>query len=116
LKFRRDVSALDICDYALYTGSANLLSLAGSVGAAGAIVAMANAEPEGCVKAFAGDLTAQAELASMHRASINGFPQSLKALGTCLTAHRGKSLQLGITTNFVNGSVIVQIDRMPALK
>ncbi|HEY7256531.1 MAG TPA: dihydrodipicolinate synthase family protein [Solirubrobacterales bacterium] len=71
---------VDICDYPVYTGSANLLSLAGSVGAAGAIVAMANAEPERCVKAFAGDLTAQAELASMHLASINGFPQSLKAL------------------------------------
>ena len=76
----RLVVEVDICDYPVYTGSANLLSLAGSVGAAGAIVAMANAEPERCVRAFAGDLAAQAELASMHLASINGFPQSLKTL------------------------------------
>jgi 4-hydroxy-tetrahydrodipicolinate synthase len=41
---------------------------------------MANAEPENCLKAFAGDLPAQAELASMHLASINGFPGSLKAM------------------------------------
>jgi 4-hydroxy-tetrahydrodipicolinate synthase len=76
----RLVIEVDVCDYAVYTGSANLLSLAGGVGAAGAIVAMANAEPERCVKAFGGDLTAQAELTSMHLASINGFPQGLKAL------------------------------------
>lgn len=76
----RLVIEVDVCDYAVYTGSANLLSLAGSVGAAGAIVAMANAEPEGCAKAFGGDLTVQAKLASMHLASINGFPQGLKAL------------------------------------
>jgi dihydrodipicolinate synthase/N-acetylneuraminate lyase len=71
---------VEICDYPVYTGSANLLSFAGGVGAAGAIVAMANAEPERCVEAFAGDLTAQAELASMHLASIDGFPQGLKTL------------------------------------
>lgn len=76
----RLVIEVDVCDYPVYTGSANLLSLAGSVGAAGAIVAMANTEPERCVKAFGGDLAAQAELASMHVASINNFPQGLKAL------------------------------------
>ena len=76
----RLVIEVDACDYAVYTGSANLLSLAGGVGAAGAIVAMANAEPEKCVKAFGGDLTVQAELASLHLASINGFPQGLKVL------------------------------------
>jgi dihydrodipicolinate synthase/N-acetylneuraminate lyase len=76
----RLVIEVDLCDYAVYTGSANLLSLAGGVGAAGAIVALANAEPERCVKAFAGDLTAQAELASMHLASIDDFPQGLKTL------------------------------------
>jgi dihydrodipicolinate synthase/N-acetylneuraminate lyase len=76
----RLVIEVDVCDYPVYTGSANLLSLAGGVGAAGAIVAMANAEPERCVKAFGGDLTVQAELASLHLASINGFPQGLKAL------------------------------------
>ncbi len=76
----RLVIEVEGCDYAVYTGSANLLSFAGGVGAAGAIVAMANAEPERCVKAFGGDLTVQAELASMHLASINGFPQGLKAM------------------------------------
>jgi 4-hydroxy-tetrahydrodipicolinate synthase len=76
----RLVVEIEVCDYAVYTGSANLLSLAGGAGAAGAIVGIANAEPERCVKAFAGDVTAQAELASMHLASLNGFPQGLKAL------------------------------------
>jgi 4-hydroxy-tetrahydrodipicolinate synthase len=76
----RLVIEVNLCDYPVYTGSANLLSIAGGVGAAGAIVAMANAEPERCVEAFGGDLTAQAELASMHLASMNGFPQGLKAL------------------------------------
>lgn len=76
----RLVIEVDVCDYAVYTGSANLLSLAGGAGAAGAIVAMANAEPERCVKAFRGDFTAQAQLAAMHLASVSGFPQGLKAL------------------------------------
>lgn len=76
----RLVIEVDMCACPVYTGSANLLSLAGSVGAAGAIVAMANAEPERCVKAFNGDLAVQAELASMHLASMNGFPQGLKVL------------------------------------
>jgi 4-hydroxy-tetrahydrodipicolinate synthase len=71
---------VDVCDYAVYTGSANLLSLAGGIGAAGAITALANAEPERCVKAFDGDLAVQAELTAMHLASLNGFPQGLKAL------------------------------------
>ena len=76
----RLVIEVNVCDCAVYTGSANLLSLAGGIGAAGAIVAMANAEPERCVKAFAGDLMAQAELASLHLASIDSFPQGLKAM------------------------------------
>jgi 4-hydroxy-tetrahydrodipicolinate synthase len=76
----RLVIEVEMCDYPVYTGSANLLSLAGGVGAAGAIVAMANAEPERCVRAFAGDLAVQAELASMHLASMNGFPQGLKVM------------------------------------
>lgn len=76
----RLVVEVGMCDYAVYTGSANLLGLAGGAGAAGAIVAMANAEPERCVKAFGGDLAAQAELASMHLASLNGFPQGLKVM------------------------------------
>jgi 4-hydroxy-tetrahydrodipicolinate synthase len=72
----RLVSEVEMLGYPVYTGSANLLSLAGGVGAAGAILAMANAEPERCVKAFAGDLSAQAELASMHVASMIDFPQA----------------------------------------
>jgi 4-hydroxy-tetrahydrodipicolinate synthase len=76
----RLVIEVEMCDYLVYTGSANLLGLAGTVGAAGAIVAMANAEPERCAEAFRGDLTVQAELASMHLASLNGFPQGLKVL------------------------------------
>lgn len=82
----RLVAEVEVCDYAVYTGSANLLSLAGGIGAAGAIVALANAEPEMCVRAFGGDVTAQAELASLHLAAIDNFPQGLKAMAGLASA------------------------------
>jgi 4-hydroxy-tetrahydrodipicolinate synthase len=82
----RFVTEVDICDGAVYAGSANLLSLAGGVGAAGAIVALANAEPEMCVRAFGGDVTAQAGLASLHLAAMDRFPQSLKVMAGLVTA------------------------------
>jgi 4-hydroxy-tetrahydrodipicolinate synthase len=82
----RLVTEVDVCNCAVYTGSANLLSLAGGVDAAGAIVALANAEPEMCVRAFGGDLTAQAELASLHLAAIDSFPQGLKAMAGLVAA------------------------------
>jgi dihydrodipicolinate synthase/N-acetylneuraminate lyase len=64
----------------LYVGSSALLVQAGAVGCAGAILALANAEPEGCVAAFAGDGEAQLALAAAHERAQRAFPAGLKAL------------------------------------
>jgi 4-hydroxy-tetrahydrodipicolinate synthase len=64
----------------LYVGSSAVLSLAGPLGANGAILALANAEPERCAAAFAGDADAQRALARGHLAIRQDFPNSLKAL------------------------------------
>jgi dihydrodipicolinate synthase/N-acetylneuraminate lyase len=73
---------------ATYTGSAALLALAGPMGAAGAILALANIEPERCAAAFAGDAAAQRALADRHLAAQRGGPAALKAV---LAAERGTS-------------------------
>jgi 4-hydroxy-tetrahydrodipicolinate synthase len=65
---------------ATYVGSSALLALAGPVGATGAILALANLEPELCCRAFAGDGTAQRELAAGHLAVRAGGPRVLKEL------------------------------------
>jgi 4-hydroxy-tetrahydrodipicolinate synthase len=64
----------------VYVGSSALLTMAGSVGAAGAILALANAEPERCAAAFGGDGMAQRALADAHRAAASDFPAGLKRL------------------------------------
>jgi 4-hydroxy-tetrahydrodipicolinate synthase len=64
----------------LYTGSANLITYAALLGATGAILALANAEPERCVRAWAGDATAQRELASGARRARDRFPGGLKEM------------------------------------
>lgn len=63
----------------LYTGSSALLLMAGPAGCAGAILALANVEPEACAAAFAGDAAAQRNLAPAHMAS-RSFPTGLKEL------------------------------------
>jgi 4-hydroxy-tetrahydrodipicolinate synthase len=78
----------------LYTGAASVLSLAGPLGCTGAILALANAEPERCSAAFAGDADAQLALTAAHRASQRDFPHGLKALvadrfGTSRTVRLG---------------------------
>ncbi len=65
---------------ATYVGSSALLALAGPMGAAGAILALANIEPEACVAAFAGDAAAQRGLAEPHLAVMRGGPGALKAV------------------------------------
>jgi 4-hydroxy-tetrahydrodipicolinate synthase len=62
----------------LYTGSSAILALAGPLGCAGAILALANLEPEGCIAAFEGDAKAQRALAGDHRTSRTDFPRGLK--------------------------------------
>jgi len=64
----------------LYTGSAALLTMAGAVGAAGALLALANAQPELCAAAFAGDGAAQLRLAARERAATEGFPAGIKRM------------------------------------
>lgn len=68
-------------DGALYVGSSALISLAADLGLPGCILALANAEPERCVRAFAGDGVAQRELAGAHTAMrLDGFPAGIKRL------------------------------------
>lgn len=64
----------------LYTGSSAVLALAGPVGCAGAILALANVEPERCAAAFAGDADAQRDLIDAHLAMGVAFPRGLKKL------------------------------------
>ena len=62
----------------LYVGSSAYLSLAGPLGATGAILGLANTHPELCVRAFEGDHDAQRELLPHHRAMAEDFPHGLK--------------------------------------
>ncbi len=63
-----------------YTGSSGLLALAGPLGAAGALLALANVEPEACVRAFAGDPAAQRGLGAQHLAVFRGGPAEVKRM------------------------------------
>jgi 4-hydroxy-tetrahydrodipicolinate synthase len=49
-----------------YVGSSAIVLMAGQLGAAGALLAMANVAPEACVQAFGGDAGAQRSLAELH--------------------------------------------------
>ncbi|MGQ0805097.1 MAG: dihydrodipicolinate synthase family protein [Actinomycetota bacterium] len=67
-------------DRPVYVGSSAILSFAGPLGCAGAILALANAEPELCVAAFAGETAAQLELTAAHVAAHQRFPRRLKEM------------------------------------
>ena len=64
----------------VYTGSSALLSFAGPLGCAGAILSLANVEPERCARAFGGDIVAQAALVESHIAAHDRFPRRLKKM------------------------------------
>jgi 4-hydroxy-tetrahydrodipicolinate synthase len=64
----------------LYVGSSALLALAGQLGCSGAVLALANAEPEKCTAAFAGDTEAQLALGKAHMVTRGNFPHGLKAV------------------------------------
>jgi 4-hydroxy-tetrahydrodipicolinate synthase len=72
----------EVADYAgaVYVGSSALLTMAGSIGATGAILALANAEPALCVAAFGGDGEAQVRLFAAHRQAAAEFPMGIKRL------------------------------------
>ena len=74
----RLLSELEVFDRPLYVGAAMLVLLAGSLGIAGAILAVANADPEHAIAAFAGDPAAQRALLAAHRRVKAGFPFGLK--------------------------------------
>ena len=63
-----------------YVGSSALLALAGPMGGAGAILALANVEPERCCQAFDGDAAVQRELAGVHHEVRVGGPAELKRM------------------------------------
>jgi 4-hydroxy-tetrahydrodipicolinate synthase len=65
---------------ATYVGSSALLSLAGPMSGAGAILALANVEPERCCRAFAGEAAVQRDLADVHLAVRAGGPAELKRM------------------------------------
>jgi dihydrodipicolinate synthase/N-acetylneuraminate lyase len=91
----RLLETINTWDGNLYVGSSALVSLAGSLGLPGCILALANAEPERCVRAFAGDGGAQGELAAAHTSMrTGGFPAGIKGLtadrwGTSIAARMG---------------------------
>lgn len=79
---------------AIWVGNPSLTLLAGALGTAGAILALANLDPESCLAAHAGDATAQRRLAEVHVATSHRYPADLKALiaqrwGTPATARLG---------------------------
>jgi 4-hydroxy-tetrahydrodipicolinate synthase len=79
----------------VYAGSSAVLVQAGATGAAGAILTMANAEPELCVRAFDGDGDAQRELLTSHLVGTRDLPDGIKALtakrfGTSTVARVGR--------------------------
>lgn len=92
---RRLLEQLDRFDGDVYVGADSLLCFAGPVGCAGALVALANLEPELCIEAFKGDAKAQRRLAPIERESVKQFPIGLKAL---LHERSGASTALGRST------------------
>lgn len=68
----------------LYAGSPTLIHLASAIGCSGAILALANVDPEGCLRAWKGDGDVQRELISGHRSNaltgIAGLKRALCAL------------------------------------
>jgi 4-hydroxy-tetrahydrodipicolinate synthase len=63
-----------------YVGSAAFLALAGPMGTAGALLALANLAPEACIRAWGGDAAAQRDLAAQHLAVRGGGPARLKLM------------------------------------
>ena len=76
----RLLAEIEAWDRPVYPGSSALLTFAAGLGCPGAILALANAEPELCAAAFAGDHAAQRRLAGAHLASRRPFPAAIKEL------------------------------------
>src|SRR6266508_4454079 len=78
----------------LYVGASSILTMAGALGCTGAILAVANVEPERAKAAFAGNAGAQRALFAGHATARRDFPHGLKRLkaerfGTSTAARLG---------------------------
>lgn len=76
----RLIAELEAWDGWTYVGSAMLALTAGALGATGAILAIANAQPEIAIAAFDGKAAAQRELLRGHLSAVQRFPYGLKRL------------------------------------
>ena len=74
----RLLAELEVFDGWLYVGAASIVLLAGALGCPGAILAVANVDPEHAVAAFAGDAAAQRALFAAHKRVRDRFPFGLK--------------------------------------
>jgi 4-hydroxy-tetrahydrodipicolinate synthase len=74
----RLLAELQVFHRPLYVGAAPLLLMAGALGIAGAILAVANVAPELAIAAFAGDPAAQQSLYTEHKRVQHAFPLGLK--------------------------------------
>jgi 4-hydroxy-tetrahydrodipicolinate synthase len=64
----------------VWTGNPALLHMAGALGCAGGILALANVAPELCAAAFAGDADAMRKFTPAHLACEHDFPRGVKQL------------------------------------
>lgn len=88
------LEADEIAGGSVYAGHPAVTHLAGAIGCAGAILGLANLDPEGCTRAWKGDGDCQRELINGHRAQaltgIAGLKRALNALhGTSPTTRVG---------------------------
>jgi 4-hydroxy-tetrahydrodipicolinate synthase len=74
----RLLAELEVFSHPLYVGASSILLMAGSLGIAGAILAVANYDPEHAIAAFAGDPAAQQALFAAHKRARHAFPFGLK--------------------------------------
>ena len=74
----RLLAELEVFDRPLYVGASPMLLMAGSLGLPGAILAVANVDPEHAIAAFAGDAGAQQALLPAHNRVKARFPLGLK--------------------------------------
>jgi 4-hydroxy-tetrahydrodipicolinate synthase len=74
----RLLAELEVFHRPLYVGAAMILLMAGSLGVPGAILAVANVDPEHAIAAFAGDPAGQRALLPAHRKVRHAFPSGLK--------------------------------------
>ncbi len=91
---RRLYDELEVFAGWLYTGSTNLVLLAGALHCAGVILAIANLQPELSVRAFRGEAEAQRQLVAAEDQVSGPWPHGLKRavsarFGTSVTARMG---------------------------